>query len=106
MASQKLVVYLRDEMCAIPTPIVVPMDARSTAILHIERASERSAAPGRAQFEALEEHQVLRLGMASDRGVGRVAGSQAAGDMALWVCEDVHEFRDLCALRHPWERKA
>ena len=44
--------------------------------------------------------------MASDRGLGLVAGYQAACDIALWVTDYFHEFRDLFELLHQLERKA
>ena len=44
--------------------------------------------------------------MASDRGLGLVAGYQAACDMALWVADYFHEFRDLFEVLHQLERKA
>jgi len=104
--SQKFVFYLSDEIFAIHAPILVTIDARSTTILKIELASERSAETWRAHFEALEEHHFASLGMASDRGLGLVAGYHAACDMALWVCDYFHEFRDLFKLLHQLERKA
>jgi len=106
MASQKLVFYLSDEIFAIHAPILVTIDAQSTAILNIELASDRSAETWRTHFAALEDHHFSSLGMASDRGLGLVAGYQAACDMAWWVCDYFHEFRDLFALLHQLERKA
>ena len=44
--------------------------------------------------------------MASDRGAGLVAGYQAACDMALWVADYFHEFRDLCEVLQQVERRA
>ena len=44
--------------------------------------------------------------MASDRGLGLVAGYQAACDMALWVEDYLHELRDLFEVLHQLERKA
>jgi hypothetical protein len=44
--------------------------------------------------------------MASDRGVGLVAGYREAHPEALWVSDQFHEFHDLFNLRSPWERKA
>src|SRR5947208_13279046 len=87
-------------------PILVTIDARSTTILKIELASDRSAETWKAHFEALEQHRFFSLGMASDRGLGLVAGYQAACDMALWVADYFHEFQDLFELRHQLERKA
>jgi hypothetical protein len=106
MPSQKFVFYLSDEIFAIHAPILVTIDARSTAILNIELASDRSAETWRAHFEVLESHHFSSLGMASDRGLGLVAGYQAACDMALWVCDYFHEFRDLFELLQQLERKA
>ena len=106
MPSLKRVFYLSDEIFAIHTPILVTIDAQSTAILKIERACDRSEETWRAHFAQLEDHQFVSLGLASDRGTGLVAGYQAVFEKALWVCDDFHEFRDLFQLRHQWERKA
>ena len=70
MPSKTLVFYLSDEIFAIHAPILVTIDARSTTILNIELASDRSADTWRAHFEALEHHHFFSLGMASDRGAG------------------------------------
>jgi hypothetical protein len=106
IASKTWVFYLSDEIFAIHAPILVTIDARSTTILNIELASDRSADTWSTHFEALEAHQFFSLGMASDRGLGLVAGYQAACDMALWVTDYFHEFRDLFAVLHQLERKA
>ena len=106
MPSQTCVFYLSDEIFALHTPILVTMDAASTAILNLALASERSADTWRAHFEALEAHHFFSLGMASARGLGLVAGSRAACDMAWWVADDFHECRDLFEVRHQVERKA
>src|SRR5207249_1481969 len=63
----------------------------------------RGTAP---HFEALANHHFVSLGMASDRGLGLVAGYQAACDMALWVADYFHEFQDLFELLYQLERKA
>ena len=106
MPSKSFVFYLSDEIFALHTPSLVTIDARSTTILKIELASDRSADTWRVHFEALEAHHFFSLGMASDRGLGLVAGYQAACDMALWVVDYFHAFRDLCELQHQLERKA
>lgn len=98
MPSKKVVFYLSDEIFAIHVPILVTIDAQSTTILNIELASDRSAETWKAHFEVLENHQFVSLGMASDRGTGLVAGYQAACDVALWVADYFHEFRDLFAV--------
>lgn len=106
MPSKTWVFYLSDEIFAIHAPILLTIDAQSTTILNIELASDRSAETWKAHFEALENHHFVSLGMASDRGLGLVAGYQAACDMALWVADYFHEFRDLFELLHQLERKA
>jgi hypothetical protein len=106
MPSKKVVFYLSDEIFAIHAPILVTIDAQSTTMLNIELASDRSAETWKAHLEALENHHCVSLGMASDRGLGLVAGYQAACDMALWVADYFHEFRDLFEVLHQLERKA
>ena len=106
ISSKTVVFYLSDEIFAMHTPILVTIDARSTTILNIELASDRSADTWRAHFEALANHHFFSLGMASARGLGLVAGYQAACDMALWVADYFHEFRDLFEVLHQLERKA
>jgi hypothetical protein len=44
MPSKTLVFYLSDEIVALHAPILITIDARSTTILTIELASDRSAA--------------------------------------------------------------
>ena len=106
MPSKKLVFYLSEESFALHAPILVTMDAPSTAILTIELASERSAETWRSHCEALANPHFFSLGMASERGKGVVAGSQASCDRAWWGAAYFHEFRDLFEVRHRLERKA
>ena len=98
--------YLSDEIFAIGTPILVTVDAQSTAILKIQLASDRSAQTWKAHFDNLGDHLFHSIGMASDRGVGLMAGYQAACQDGLWVCDQFHEFHDLFQRCHQLERKA
>src|SRR6266478_3114739 len=106
MAEHKVVFYLSDEIFARHQPILVTIEAQSTAILKIQLASERSAETWEAHFDDLGEHLFHSIGMASDRGRGLVAGYQAACQDARWVCDRFHEFRDLFDRRRQLERKA
>ena len=106
MPSKTWVFYLSDEIFALDKPILVTIDAQSTTILTIELAADRSAETWKAHFAALEQHHFVSLGMASDRGTGLVAGYQAACDLALWVADYFHEFRDLYEVLHHVERRA
>jgi len=104
--SRKVVFYLSDELFALQAPILITIDAHSTAILRIELAGDRSAETWSAHFAALEDHDFYPLGMASDRGQGLVAGYQVAGERGGWVSDNFHEFRALYQRLHQWERKA
>ncbi len=106
MPDKKVVFYLSDEIFAIRAPILVTIDAQSTAILKIELASDRSAKTWETHFKALGVHRFHSLGMASDRGVGLKAGYQAACKDGFWVCDQFHEFQDLFNRCHQLERKA
>jgi hypothetical protein len=85
---------------------LVTIEAQSTAILKIQLASDRSAPTWQAHFEDLGHHRFDSIGMASDRGVGLVAGYHAACPDARWVCDRFHEFQDLFERRRQLERKA
>jgi len=104
--SPKVVFYLSDELFALQAPILITIDAPSTAILRIELASDRSAETWCAHFAEVEDHDFYPLGMASDRGQGLVAGYQAAFETGVWVSDNFHEFRPLYQLLHQGERKA
>jgi hypothetical protein len=106
MTESKVVFYLSDEIFARHQPILVTIEAQSTAILKIQLASDRSAQTWKAHFEDLGEHRFHSIGMASDRGVGLVAGYQLACQDARWVCDRFHEFQDLFDRRQQLERKA
>ena len=73
MPESKVGLYLSDEIFARHQPILVTIEAPSTAILTIPLASDRSAQTWKAHFEDLGEHRFHSLGMAADSGVGLVA---------------------------------
>jgi hypothetical protein len=106
MPHKKVVVYLSDEIFAIRAPILVTIDAHSTAILKIELASDCSAKTWETHFHDLGAHRFHSVGMASDRGVGLKAGYQAACQDGFWVCDQFHEFQDLFNRCHQLEKKA
>jgi hypothetical protein len=106
MTESTVAFYLSDEIFARHQPILVTIEAQSTAILTIQLASDRSAQTWKAHFDDLGEHRFHSIGMASDRGVGLVAGYQSACPDARWVCDRFHEFQDLFDRRQQLERKA
>jgi hypothetical protein len=106
MAEHTVVFYLSDEIFARHQPILVTIEAHSTAILKIQLASDRSAETWKAHFDDLDAHRFHSIGMVSDRGRGLVAGYHAACQDARWVCDRFHEFQDLFDRRRQLERKA
>jgi len=106
VAEKKMVFYLSDEIFAIGVPILVTLEAQSTAILKIELASDRSAETWEAHFKDLDKHLFHSIGMASDRGVGLMTGYQAACQDGRWVCDQFHEFQELFHRCQQLERKA
>ncbi len=106
MAERTVVFYLSDEIFARHQPILVTIEAQSTAILKIQLASDRSAETWKAHFDDLGDHRFHSIGMASDRGLGLMAGYHAACPDARWVCDRFHEFQDLFDRRRQLERKA
>ena len=106
MSQQTVVFYLSDEIFAIRHPILVTIEAHSTAILKIELASDRSAETWQAHFADLGAHRFHSIGMASDRGGGLTAGSRAACQEGFWVGEQFHEFQDLFHRCHQLQRQA
>ncbi len=74
MAEHTVVFYLSDEIFARHQPILVTIEAQSTAILKMQLASDRSAETWKAHFDDLGAHHFHSIGMASDRGLGLVAG--------------------------------
>jgi hypothetical protein len=106
MPDKTVVFYLSDEIFATHRPLLVTIEAQSTAILKIELASARSAKTWKAHFDDLGAHRFHSIGMASDRGVGLTAGYRAACQEGFWVCDQFHEFQDLFNRCHHLERKA
>jgi hypothetical protein len=106
MAERTVVFYLSDEIFARHQPILVTIEAHSTAILKIQLASDRSAETWQAHFDDLGAHRFHSIGMASDRGLGLMAGYHAACPDAGWVCDRFHELQDLFDRRRQLERKA
>src|SRR5207237_6836189 len=106
MTESTVVFYLSDEIFARHQPLLVTIEAQSTAILKIQLAADRSAETWKAPCDDLGAHRFHSIGMASDRGVGLVAGYHAACQDARWVCDRFHEFRDLFDRRRQLERKA
>jgi len=106
MAEHNVVLYLREEMFARHQPLVVTMEAHGPAIVTRPLASEPSAEPWHAHCDDLGAHRFHRLGMASARGRGLVAGSHAACQDARWGCDRWPAGRDLFDRRRQLARTA
>ncbi len=97
---------LGDAIFALHTPMLVTLEPHRTALLRIELATDRSAATWKAPCDTLQAPPFSSIGLASERGVGLVAGYREAHPEALWVREQLQAFHDLVNWRSPWERNA
>ena len=84
MAEPTVVFDLSDAIFARHQPILVTIEAQSTAILKMQLAADRSAETWKAPCDDLGAHRFHSIGMASDRGHGLVAGYHAACQDARW----------------------
>jgi len=105
MPHQKVVFYLSDEIFAIRAPILVTIDAQSTAILKIELASDRSAKTWETHFNDLGPIAFTVLAW-PPIGCGPESWLPSACQDGFWVCDQFHEFQDLFNRCHQLERKA
>jgi len=100
------VIYLSDEIFAISSPILVTVEPKSTAILKIELANNRTSETWGQHFETLKEHQYIANGLSSDRGNGITKGFHDAYPNADWFSDHFHEFRGLKKIGIQLEQKA
>jgi hypothetical protein len=101
-----LIFYLSDEIFALGCPILVTIDAVSTAILRIELASDRTGSTWKQHFSELKDHQFIAKGLGSDRGAGIINGFQDLYPDVTWCSDHFHEFTDLTKLRGTLEKQA
>ena len=106
MAEPTVVFDLSDAIFARHQPIMGTLEAQRTALVNMPLAADRSAETWQAHCDDLGAHRFHSIGMASDRGVGLVAGYHAACQDARWVCERFHAFHDLFDRRRQLERTA
>ena len=100
------VIYLSDEIFAISSPILVTIEPKSTAILKIELANDRTAETWKQHFDTLKQHQYIANGLSSDRGNGIIAGFHDVYPDADWFSDHFHEFRGLTKVCIHLEKKA
>lgn len=70
----QFVLFLSDELFAKGQPILITIEPKSTAILRIELAQERTAQRWKEHWTAIEHNQFYTLGLVSDRAKGLVEG--------------------------------
>ncbi len=101
-----LIFYLSDEIFALGYPILVTIDPVSTAILRIELAPNCTGDTWKKHFSELKDHQLISIGLGSDRGVGIINGFQGVYPDEIWCSDHFHEFRELAKLRVTLEKQA
>ena len=74
----KIVVFLSDEIFSKNTPILVTVDADSSAILRIELADSRKAEEWKHHWQCLEENGIYAAYLVCDEGTGLCAAQKEA----------------------------
>jgi hypothetical protein len=74
----KIVVFLSDEIFSKNTPILVTVDANSSAILRIELAHSRKADKWKHHWQCLEENDIFAAYLVCDEGTGLCAAKKEA----------------------------
>jgi hypothetical protein len=100
------VIYLSDEIFALGCPILITIEPKSTAILKMELAPNRSSESWKNHSEELQLNQFVAKALASDRGKGITGGYKAVYPHLPWYSDHFHEFRGLFKLLNKFERQA
>jgi len=100
------VIYLSDEIFAGNLPILITIDAQSTAILKIELALNRRAKTWEKHFKQVEQNRLISTALGSDRGIGITQGYKEACPNMPWYSDHFHEFRGLFKCLVIIEKKA
>lgn len=74
----KIVVFLSDEIFSKNTPILITVDAYSSAILRIELTSSRKAEEWKQHWQCLEENGIFAAYLVCDEGTGLRAAKKEA----------------------------
>ncbi len=91
----QLVVFVSDELFVRNQPILVTIDPRSTAILGIELASDRSGERWKGHWEEIERNQYYMMGLVSDEGTGMAKGFKDLDNGCPHISDLFHGIRDL-----------
>jgi DNA-binding phage protein len=118
-SEEHQVVYLCDEIFARGCPILITIEPKSTAILKIELAPNRSAKSWQNHYEQLSRfpffgekrkprklNQFIAKALVSDRGKGITGGYESVYPQLPWYSDHFHEFRGLFKLLNKFERQA
>ena len=89
------VTYLSDEIFVNNQPILVTIEPKSTAILKIELASNRSADTWKNHFKELFYHHYHSIGLSSDRGKGLTEGYKKFYLGRPWYSDHYHELKPI-----------
>ena len=77
---------------------LITIEPKSTAILKIELASNRTKETWENHYEELQLNQFIAKALASDRGKGIVSGFGAVYPQLPWYSDHFHEFRGIFRL--------
>lgn len=100
------VIFLSDEIFANGQPILVTLEPKSTAMLKIELATNRSADTWENHFKELFYNQFHSIALSSDRGKGLTKGYKQAYLGKPWYSDHFHELKPLLKLLIKFEKQA
>lgn len=91
----QLVIFLSDELFANGQPILITIEPKSTAILRIELADDRSAESWQGHWQEIERNRFCVIGLVSDLGKGLVKGFSDFKPECSHGSDLFHGLRDL-----------
>ena len=83
----QMVVFLSDEIFSQNTPILITVDAHSSAILRIELTDSRKADKWKNHWQCLEENDIFAAYLVCDEGTGLCAAHRVELQPAVPSCE-------------------
>ena len=100
------IIYMSDEIFANSRPILITIEHKSSAILKIELAENRSKETWGQHFIQIEQNGFYTIGLSSDGGTGVTGGYGEKFPDNPWYSDHFHEFSDLTKLLVHLEKQA
>lgn len=105
-SKEHQVIYLSDEIFALGCPILITIEPKSTAILKIELASNRSSETWQNHYEQIQFNQFIAKALNRSRGKGIIGGYKTVYPQLPWYEVNFHSFAELFKLFNKFEKQA